>query len=603
MTTRPAHHAPGSPVRSRSARFVAGAMAVGVTAGLLVASGGPADAASGQLANSSGRFLSGTVGSTSLDTVAGIEGESASYPSNPGANENSLNAELLNKAITLPLGSSGLQIPDLTGGAIQLGAVAQYAKANADGSALGASGAVDSNGGIGVGGSNGVPTGGATLDLSGSKALSAVTSQIANLKLTIGAVSARAQQVAIGKSIADPSASCTSGTYSRVSDTDQAGKYNIAGLSIDLTSPLLATVGSTLVSSLGTVLTTANVTSVLNMILGSTGGLISVTGIPNATTLLDGLLKLSLANGSITVDLTSGALHIDLAGLLKFLGLDLNNLCPNTSLLPYVVKALTSELPKAVQSLIDSVDTKITDSLGGITITVAGVAISVGTLTSLVSSLSTTLTGAISTLLNAVDTSALNPLLQILSDNLLNLVANGQGETGRVLTETSLQLNLLPGGGTATLPTLPPLPTVPGLNQSAIRSAQTAQARSNAQYKAAHPDAKSTTYTLPAGTAKVTALKAAQVAAVSPAAATTATVQVNLAQATVGPNAAAPVTTPTPTPTTSVPTTAVPTGVPAGQAGTGGSPELPLVLVLITLVLAGGGVATYRFRGNRPQQH
>lgn len=83
-------------------------------------------------------------------------------------------------------------------------------------------------------------------------------------------------------------------------------------------------------------------------------------------------------------------------------------------------------------------------------------------------------------------------------------------------------------------------------------------------------------------------------------------VTVALANAAVGPSSvpAAPRTSATPTtpaPSANVPTTAIPTGVPAGTAGHGGSPVLPLVLLLLGLTLAGGGVVSYRMRGKFTQ--
>jgi hypothetical protein len=46
----------------------------------------------------------------------------------------------------------------------------------------------------------------------------------------------------------------------------------------------------------------------------------------------------------------------------------------------------------------------------------------------------------------------------------------------------------------------------------------------------------------------------------------------------------------------------VPTGVPAGAGTQGGSPVLPLTLLLLGLMFAGGGAVAYRYRG-RLNQH
>jgi hypothetical protein len=72
-------------------------------------------------------------------------------------------------------------------------------------------------------------------------------------------------------------------------------------------------------------------------------------------------------------------------------------------------------------------------------------------------------------------------------------------------------------------------------------------------------------------------------------------VTVALANSAAGPSN--PATTPTTTPTSSTPPTAIPTGVPAGAGTHAGSPVLPVVLLALGLIFAGGGVLAYRSRG------
>jgi hypothetical protein len=595
MTVNDARHRDDSPrgrfLGKRWVPYAAAVTAAALTAGAIATAGGGSAGAATPLSHATGRFLSGNVGNQSLDVLAGINGESATNPGDPGPNQNSLDAELLNNALKIPLGANGLQLPDPTSGAIELGAVSQYAKANANGSALGASGAVDSNGGIGVGGSNGVPKGGATLDLSGSQALSAVTSALADLKLTIGAVTARAQQAAIGKTLADPSAGCSNGPYSRVSDKDQAGSYDVASLTLDLNSPLLAQVGSTLVSAVDGLLTTTNVSSILNILNdGPLSGLVVVSGVPDVQTLVDNLLDLHLAGDAVQLSLADGSVHIDLEGLLKFLHLDIDNLCPNTSLLPYVVNAVLQGLPDVLSALITDLGTTLTNALGSLTVTVAGVSISAGLLTGLLASLSATIGTTLSQALGGLDTSLLQPLLKILTDNLLDIVVNAQDETSKKFTQTALQLNVLPGGGTATLPTLPGLQT-----QSIVKGAQ------RDSLKAAHAvEAKKTPAATTAPSSTHGFVKPAKVNALA-APAAEPVVGINLAQASVGPNSAPPAAPTTPAPSTSVPATNVPTGVPAGS-GTHGTPVLPIALLALGLMFAAGGGVAFKFR-RRLTQH
>ena len=618
-TGNPSHGTSRPSGRRQALSAVAGGLVAVLGVAAIASSGGGAAGAAEPLSQATGRFLSGSVGGTSLDVVAGIEGEKASYPGNPGPNQNSLNVELLNKAIELPFGDQGLQLPDPTNGAVQLGAVAQYAKANQDGSALGASGAVDSNGGIGVGGSKGVPTGGATIDLSSSPLLAPIAAQLANLKLTIGAVSARASQVAIGETQKDPSANCVNGPYHRVSENSQAGNYKIAGLGIDLTSPLLANIGSALTSALDNVLSNANIGTILDTLNGSPlGQILSITGVPDPSTLVNGLLDLSLANGSITLSLSDGSLHVDLAKLLKFLGLDINNLCPNTALIPYLVHALTDNLPAVLGALLTSLSDTISTALGNIQIKLGGpngVPIGAGLLTGLINKLTDTIVGTansagiLKTLLDSVGT-VLDPVLDLLTNSLVNLIANGQDESGGRFTETSLQLNLLPGGSTVAPVPIPPLsiPKKVPTKAELRHDAKVLQANIRANQKHAQPPASaepnSVRHTLLAARhdAAPVAVRPAAVrpVAVRPVAAVKAAgdpfVQLNLAQASVGPNAAPPPSTPTTAPPT-VPSTHVPTGVPAGSGTHGENVTLPLVLVLLGLVLAGGGAYAYRGRG------
>src|SRR4051812_40228302 len=204
--------------RKQAASAIAGGMvAVLGVAAIASSGGGAAGAATTYTTHASGRFLSGTIAGNNLDVLAGIEGESATNPHGGPrvVNKNSLKAELLDKAIEIPL-QDGLQLPGLN--VLHLGAVAQYAEANPTGKAIGAAGAVADNGGIGVGGTNGVPAD-ATLALSGlgGKDLAALL----NVKAIVGAISAHAQQAP--------------GAHGA-----QRGTYEIAGLRLEIDLPFLA---------------------------------------------------------------------------------------------------------------------------------------------------------------------------------------------------------------------------------------------------------------------------------------------------------------------------------------------------------------------------
>jgi hypothetical protein len=68
---------------------------------------------------------------------------------------------------------------------------------------------------------------------------------------------------------------------------------------------------------------------------------------------------------------------------------------------------------------------------------------------------------------------------------------------------------------------------------------------------------------------------------------------VALANAAAGPSAPAVA----PPVTTTPPGTAIPTGVPAGFQKPSGTPELPLVLLTVGIVLAAGGAVAWKLRG------
>jgi len=544
--------------RSRSARVVAATMAAGLTVGVIATSGGGgAGAATTYSTTATGRFLSGTIAGLNLDTVAGIEGESAANKYGPTVtNKNSLVAEVLNKAIELPL-QDGLQLPGLN--ILQLGAVSQYAQASPDGSALGASGAVDSNGGIGVGGSDGAPTGTATLDLSGLGG--ADLAKLLNVKATIGAISARAKQAAAGGK--------------------QSGEYNIASADLELDVPIIANLLPTVLGPVTDLLDT------LSTDLNSTlGGLVTIPKLGDAITSLEtvSLPSSGAGAGAISLDLTTGTIKVSVEKLLQSLGLDLNNLPANTELVPYIVKALAG-LPAALGNLATDVITKITDVIGGIK--VAG--ISAGIVTSTVNGLLNTLgltqieSTLTSTLTGVVD--QLKPITDLLS-SLLDIVVNGQSTSKGVFTETAIQLKL--GGALS------------GLNDTVASLIKTL----DGLLGGLAPDSLHVVKLASAVKPLAAARPAAQVHAA--AVADDPLIQLNLAQASAGPStpkSSAPSSTPpassSSTPAGSTPATGVPTGVPAGQGAKGGSPTLPLVLVLLTLGLAAGGVGLYRFRGAR----
>jgi hypothetical protein len=575
--------------RSRAVRLVAGTMVAGLTIGAVATAGGGAAGAATTTysTTASGRFLSGTIADKSLDSVAGLTGESAANKFGPTVTKkNDLNLELLNNALTIPV-QGGIQLPGFN--LLKLGALSQYASASPTGAALGASGAVDSNGAIGAGGTSGAPTGTASLDLSGLGG--AALASLLNVKATVGAISARAKQAA-------------------GADGKQTGTYDIASLDLELDVPVLANVLPQLLTPVSGLLTTVDNTLTTVAQALNLGDVV----LPSLTTALDSLDKISLPKtgagaGAISIDLSTGTIKVSVEKLLAGLGLDLNNLPPNTSLVPYIIKALAG-LPAALGDLAgDLVDT-VNQVFSGITI--GGIKIDTSVLTSLTGGLTGILSTLTDTLGKVVDT--LTPITDLLS-SLLDIVVNGQSTSKGIFTETAIELKV--GGALSALNSTVDsiLTTLDGLLGGSLPLTATNETKSQVaatvtKFKAAAAKMTKASATKAPASLHTAVLASARTAlAATPltgfhaaaAAVTDPLLQINLAQAAVGPSIprVAPPASATPTPTTTVPTTGVPTGVPAGAGKTGGSPTLPLILVLLTIGLAAGGVTTVRLRGRR----
>ncbi len=410
------------PPRAWTARRGVAALAAVVSFSVVVASAPGATAAAAPRSQSAGRFLSVKIGNSSLDKLvaltgaaAGVKGESAANNGGPAVTEqDALAAAVLNQTLlSLP---KGVQLPG--GGVLKLGAANQYAHADADGSAQGASGAITNSGIVGIGGPN-APQSDATLDLTGSNNPLAA---LGSLKASVGAVAATAEQ-APGKNGA------------------VSGKYEIASLKLTLNSPALAsavkqlTGGTSKVPGLSGLISTLATSGLPVGTLEKVGTTSSVSGLTKALTSLG---NVNLGDGAITGSLTGGTLTIDVAKLLKSaLNLDLNDLPPNTHLIEAVAKAL----PKALTNGLTQVQSQLRNGFGKLNL--AGSPLPPG---------ATQIDNALNMLLNPL-TKALSsgsgmastvfaPMATDL-ENLVDIVVNVQDRTGGTFTERALQLNLI----------------------------------------------------------------------------------------------------------------------------------------------------------------
>jgi hypothetical protein len=405
----------------RSSKAIAVLAAVGLVATGMMA---PSASAAAPVSQATGRFLSGAIGSTSLDKLAALNGESAVNTGGAAVTkQHSLSASLLGQQLlNLP---NGVELPG--GGVLTLGAVNQYAQANPDGSSHGASGAVTNSGAVGLG-NGGAPQSNATLVLGDVPSIPGISTggipSFARLTASIGALAATADQ-------------------SKGSHGAQIGHYEIASLKVGVSSPLLA----------GTIKQlTGQLTGQLDQLTGA--GLkvpaLGTVGSCNAASLARALAAfgdISFGGGAITGSLTGGNLTVDVARLLKaVLNLDLNNLPPNTHLFEYLAKAL----PQALSNGLTQLQNTLSDLFDKLTsLTNNSCAAPLKTIVDPVSQLGK---GALGLLIKPLSsalgtgTTALTPLFVGLAkqlEQLIDPIVNVQEHNGGTFTERALQLNLV----------------------------------------------------------------------------------------------------------------------------------------------------------------
>ncbi|WP_172832223.1 choice-of-anchor G family protein [Nakamurella panacisegetis] len=400
-------------------------LTVAMVAGSLLLTGTAASAASAP-AVAEGQFLSGILLGNDLANLVSVTPAKATANAAPPAVtvSNPLSVTALN-AVNLDLGS-GINLLG-TQGILTLGAVGQYATASSTGSSSAASGAVDNSGAVGVGA--GFPAADASLSLDSLiAAVPALGTALSTGTLQVGAVSATAAETAAGV---------------------QSGTYKIASLQLQVKSPLVAGITSTLTTQLTALQPTVDgVTATLN---GLGLGLVTVTGIPNLANLVSTLGTVSVDGGGIVADLNTGSVTVDLAKLLTFQGKDLNSLPRNTDLLAVITTALTADLLPAIQTALSGLVNTLTTAINGITATVLGIPISASVLKGVLDPIIAQVVAPVNTLSAGLGTSVITPLADALS-GLLAITANEQPvapNSGATFTQTALRVGLVPTGHTA----------------------------------------------------------------------------------------------------------------------------------------------------------
>jgi hypothetical protein len=267
------------------------------------------------------------------------------------------------------------------------------------------------------------------------------------------------------------------------------------------------------------------------------------------------LSPISLAGGTVTIDPTSGSITIDVAALLHALGVNINALPANTDLLAYVLNYLGSA--KGFAAGLQSV-------------------------------VSNTFVAQKQNFLNCTNTIAANfpaPFKTLVQD-LYNQFKAGQTQVTDAINGVISQLAAAGGPN-------PFQPLVDGLKQALQIGVNVQPHGPRGTYRsplAATPD-------------QATPVVAGQtiVRAIEIDLGGGSGVDLGLANAAAGPStqtSAAPPPAPSTTPAV-VHNHQIPTGIPAGQAPTGGGPQLPLELLAIGVALAAAGGLAYRLRPRR----
>ena len=176
--------------------------------------------------------------------------------------------------------------------------------------------------------------------------------------------------------------------------------------------------------------------------------LIEVDGIPTLSSLLTNTTL--GGNGPVTVDLTNGRITVDVEALLQSIGLDINNLPPNTELVDLILNAINDRVLQLVTDELDALADRITNQVGDVTVTVAGVPLSGanldlldGVLDGLVADLLVPVNGQNNLLAEA---GVLDPLFGALAD-VLSLRVNVQESSNGQFTQRALVVRVLPGSG------------------------------------------------------------------------------------------------------------------------------------------------------------
>jgi len=298
-------------------------------------------------------FLSGNILGTDLSNVAGVGSVSASNDGTQSRQVNrdpltvdALGAEVINQP-------GGIQLPLLD--VVDAGVVNQHAEADKNGESFAATGAIQDDGGLGVGDTSSDPAGDLTLDLD-SLLDNEFASVLTDLKLELDAVSARA----------DGSMNSASGDYTLADATLSFSSPAIGQLTSKVTNALSGVEGRLLSIGGDNGVLGDSIDRILDPVLGVIGSSADVKVVIDADVqaAVRSLLQGSYGNGGVSFNLESGAVLVDLETLA---GGELNDLPPNTELLTdaavnRILNGITETVADLADDIIDRVELSLRDA-------------------------------------------------------------------------------------------------------------------------------------------------------------------------------------------------------------------------------------------------
>ncbi|WP_289469251.1 choice-of-anchor G family protein [Curtobacterium subtropicum] len=338
----------------------------------------------GYTANSSSRFLAGNVAGQDLGAVADLRGLDVTKTGTQGVAVSPATAPEITRTETTAAYGNPLDVGvlgsvaglDLTGLGTGLpggsaGAVNQVATSVATGRSVAASGLVSDSGGVLV--TDTTPTEAlpepATLDLGQALAGVADLQSISDVGLEVGAVGSSAQLDGCDLLEDEVWGAARTATVTR--------DYGIASLDLRIDSPLVRSLTSSVDATVRTLdaaiaeqsrdlagLLTDEVEAWAKVELdgilriGLVEGTASITA-PDLSTVLAPVLRETLTDGVVTVDLASGQVRVDLAHLAGSPGAGLNGLPPNTELV--LDDRVVADLSARVGALLDGWTTRVTE--------------------------------------------------------------------------------------------------------------------------------------------------------------------------------------------------------------------------------------------------